>query len=45
MTAEYAVGHHLSRLTVLESLFGNGDHYASRLAARVGTYADLDPLD
>ena len=25
MTAEYAVGHHLSRLTVLESLFGDGD--------------------
>jgi alkylation response protein AidB-like acyl-CoA dehydrogenase len=45
MTAEYAVGHHLSRLTVLESMFGNGGWYLRRLAAGVGTYADLDPLD
>jgi alkylation response protein AidB-like acyl-CoA dehydrogenase len=45
MTAEYAVGHHLSRLAVLESLLGNGDHYARRLAAGVGSHSDLDPLE
>ena len=45
MSAEYAVGHHLSRLTVLESLLGNGDLYLRRLASRVGSYVDLDPLD
>ena len=45
MTAEYAVGHHLSRLTVLESQLGNGDLYLRRLTSRVGSYADLDPLD
>ena len=45
MTAEYAVGHHLSRLTVLESQLGNGDLYLRRLASRVGSHADLDPLD
>jgi alkylation response protein AidB-like acyl-CoA dehydrogenase len=45
MTAEYAVGHHLSRLAVLEAMFGNGDLYAERLAARVASYGDLDPLD
>ncbi len=44
MTAEYAVGHHLSRLTVLENLLGNGDLYLQRLASRVGTYGELDPL-
>ena len=45
MTAEYAVGHHLSRLTVLESQLGNGDLYLRRLMSRVGSYAGLDPLD
>ena len=44
MTAEYPVGHHLGRLAVLEGLWGNGDAYVRRLAADVGSYADLDPL-
>ena len=45
MTAEYAVGHHLSRLTVLESTYGGADLHLRRLTAGVGGYADLDPLD
>lgn len=45
MTAEFAVGHYLSRLTAYEELLGNGDLHLGRLADRVGEYADLDPLD
>ena len=45
MTAEHPVGHHLGRLAVLEGLWGDGDAYLRRLAADVGRYADLDPLD
>ena len=44
MTAEYAVGHHLTRLTVLEGLLGNGDHYRQQLVAGVRAHAELDPL-
>jgi pimeloyl-CoA dehydrogenase len=33
MTEEYAVGHYLRRIHVLDQLFGDGDAHAARLAA------------
>jgi pimeloyl-CoA dehydrogenase small subunit len=32
VTEEYAVGHYLKRLTMMEAQFGDGDHHLSRLA-------------
>jgi pimeloyl-CoA dehydrogenase len=36
MTEEYAVGHYLRRIHVLDQLFGDGDAHAVRLAAVLG---------
>jgi len=33
MTTEYAVGHCLRRMTVIEQLFGDGPTHAARLGA------------
>lgn len=40
MTEEYAVGHYLRRLTVLDQLFGDADAQAARLARLI-----LDPVE
>lgn len=42
MTAEYSVGHYLSRLTALDHTLGDGNHHLSRLAS---TLADHDVVD
>jgi alkylation response protein AidB-like acyl-CoA dehydrogenase len=44
MTAEYEVGHHLSRLTAIDHLLGDGDWALARLAAGVAGHATVDPL-
>jgi len=45
MTAEYAVGHYTARLTVIDHLLGDGSHQLTRLAAGIGEYDVVDPLD
>lgn len=45
MTAEYAVGHHTARLTVIDHALGDGTDHLSALAAQVGDHGVLDPLD
>jgi alkylation response protein AidB-like acyl-CoA dehydrogenase len=45
MTAEYAVGHYTTRLSVIEHLLGDGDQHLARLATGVGRYGVVDPLD
>jgi len=44
MTAEYSVGHHLSRVTAIEHQLGDGSFHLARLAAKVGDHEDVDPL-
>lgn len=44
MTAEYSVGHHLSRLVAIEHLIGDGDFHRRRLAETVGDHGVLDPM-
>jgi alkylation response protein AidB-like acyl-CoA dehydrogenase len=44
MTAEYKVGHYMSRLTALDHQLGDGDWALSRLAAGVNEYQTVDPL-
>jgi alkylation response protein AidB-like acyl-CoA dehydrogenase len=31
VTEEYAVGHYFKRLSMMEALFGDGDHHMARL--------------
>ena len=38
MTAEYAVTHYFKRLTMMNTLFGDGDHHLRRLAAMGGLF-------
>ena len=38
MTMEYAVGHYFKRLTMIDTLFGNGDFHLRRLAAKGGLF-------
>jgi len=38
MTAEYAVTHYFKRLTMMNTLFGDGDHHLRRLAALGGLF-------
>jgi alkylation response protein AidB-like acyl-CoA dehydrogenase len=44
MTAEYPVGHYISRLTALDHLLGDGDFARARLSARFGDHETVDPL-
>ena len=44
VTAEYSVGHRLSRLRSLEAQLGDARLHTARLAARVPTYGEVDPL-
>jgi alkylation response protein AidB-like acyl-CoA dehydrogenase len=44
MTAEYAVGHYLSRLGALEQVLGDARLHLTALAGSVGSYGEVDPL-
>ncbi len=44
VTAEYSVGHRLSRLRALEAQLGDARLHTARLAGRVASYGAVDPL-
>ncbi|MGA8852007.1 MAG: acyl-CoA dehydrogenase family protein [Aeromicrobium sp.] len=44
MTAEYSVGHHMSRLTAIDHMLGDGRTHLSTLAASVGDHGVVEPL-
>ncbi len=44
VTAEYAVGNHVARLTVLDHLLGDGTHHLGALAGAITDYEGIDPL-
>ena len=44
MTAEYAVGHYTSRLTVIDHLLGDGREQTSHLAEHLTDYDVVEPL-
>lgn len=44
MTAEYSVGHYLSRLTALDHTLGDGRHHLAKLTADVGDHDVVDAL-
>lgn len=44
MTAEYSVGHYMSRLTAIDHLLGDGRAHLSTLAATVGDHGVVEPL-
>ena len=44
VTAEYAVGNHVARLTVLDHLLGDGTHHLGALAGGITDYEGIDPL-
>lgn len=39
MTMEYAVGHYFKRVTMIDTIFGDGDHHLRELAAKGGLMA------
>lgn len=44
VTAEYTIGHCLSRLTAIDHLLGDGDWALGRLGAGIGDHETVDPL-
>lgn len=44
VTAEYSVGHRLSRLRALEAQLGDARLHTARLSGRVASYGEVDPL-
>src|SRR5215207_548970 len=44
MTAEYSVGHYMSRLTAIDHTLGDGRHHLATLAAAVGDHGVVEPL-
>ncbi|MGY4430797.1 hypothetical protein ACVWWO_003274 [Bradyrhizobium sp. F1.13.1] len=40
MTMEYSVGHYFTRVTMIDTLFGNADHHLRRLASLGGLISD-----
>ncbi|MEO6471599.1 MAG: acyl-CoA dehydrogenase family protein [Aeromicrobium sp.] len=44
MTAEYSVGHYVSRLTAIEHTLGDGRHHLAQLAAGIGDHDVVDAL-
>ena len=42
MTAEYPVGHYVSRLTAIEHTWGGSDDHLRRLSAQVGSYSQVN---
>jgi len=44
MTAEYSVGHYMSRLTAIDHTLGDGRHHLARLAATLDDHTVIEPL-
>ena len=44
MTAEYSVGHYMSRLTAIDHALGDGRHHLNRLVSTLEDHAVVDPL-
>jgi len=44
VTAEYSIGHYMSRLTVIDHLLGDGAHHLQSLADSVDDHAEYDPF-
>ncbi|MGJ9412835.1 acyl-CoA dehydrogenase family protein [Aeromicrobium sp. CF4.19] len=44
MTAEYSVGHYVSRLTAIEHTLGAGSDHLRTLAASIGDHGVVDPI-
>lgn len=44
MTAEYSVGHYMSRLTAIDHTLGDGRHHLNQLAATLDDHTIVDPL-
>jgi len=44
MTAEYSVGHYMSRLTAIEHTLGDGRHHLARLASTIEDHEVVDAL-
>lgn len=44
MTAEYSVGHYMSRLTAINHYLGDADDHVASLAAGLSGYGTVDPL-
>jgi len=44
MTAEYSVGHYMSRLTAIDHTLGDGRHHLRHLTATLDDHGVLDPL-
>lgn len=44
MTAEYSVGHYMSRLTAIDHTLGDGRHHLTHLVSTLNDHGVLDPL-
>jgi alkylation response protein AidB-like acyl-CoA dehydrogenase len=44
MTAEYSVGHHMSRLTAIDHALGDGRHHLNQLVSTLDDHDVVDPL-
>ena len=44
MTAEYSVGHYMSRLTAIDHQLGDGRHHLAVLSGTLGDHGVVDPL-
>jgi len=44
MTAEYSVGHYMSRLTAIDHALGDGRHHLNRLVSTLDGHTVVDPL-
>ncbi len=44
MTAEYSVGHYMSRLTAIDHTLGDGRHHLNKLTKVVGDHTVIEPL-
>jgi alkylation response protein AidB-like acyl-CoA dehydrogenase len=44
MTAEYSVGHYMSRLTAIDHALGDGRHHLNRLVSTLEDHTVVDPL-
>jgi alkylation response protein AidB-like acyl-CoA dehydrogenase len=44
MTAEYSVGHYMSRLTAIDHALGDGRHHLNRLVSTLEGHTVVDPL-
>lgn len=44
MTAEYSVGHYMSRLTAIDHVLGDGRHHLNKLVSTLDDHTVVDPL-